>query len=78
MTPASDYHRHLPAAPDLPELNDEQRPAFVVLVVGPYIDKSFRSGGGNGEVRTVNSAVCVLVDGVPNVYPELNTLGWQP
>ncbi len=78
MAKASDYRTHFPSAPDLPELNGESSPAFVVVFGGNVSPKFLTSSGGTGKAKTYTGALCVLIGHVPNVYPGLDTTGFTP
>jgi hypothetical protein len=71
MGRAKDYRTRLPSAPDLPELNGEERPAFVVVVTGPVSFPAFIH-----ENRQYTNAVCVFVgDDEPYIYADVDLRG---
>ena len=78
MDHASDYRTRFPAVDDLPEFDGEQSPAFVVIFEGKIKVKSLTSGGGNGNVAEFANLVCIVVDGIANRYPGLDTTGFKP
>ena len=71
---AKDYRAHLPAAAVLPELEGNTAPALVAIFDGPLTVPTV----GLGQPRTYNSAVCVVINGEPYIYPELDTTGATP
>lgn len=68
------YRAHRPKAPDLPELDAaDDGPAFMAVFDGPL---EIPFVGTTGFVpRTYSGALCVLVDGAPNIHAELDATG---
>jgi len=71
---AEDYRLHLPAAPVLPELEGNTSPALVAIFTGPLTIPTVTIGGP----QTYASAVCVVINGEPYIYPDLDTTGMTP
>jgi hypothetical protein len=71
---AEDYRQHLPAAPVLPELEGNTAPALVAIFDGPLTIPTVTLG----DPQTYASAVCVVVNGEPYIYPDLNASGATP
>lgn len=79
---ASDFAAHFPLAPQLPELEDDARPAFVAIFAGHVEIASTGTAQLGAQVSVAapiySNAVCVLVGSEINVYPDLDITGAQP
>lgn len=77
MASAREYRQHFPSAALLPELDADDSPAFVVVMSGPLAIPALQAQGGSRSPTTYSSAVCVLVNHVPNIYPNLDLSGFR-
>lgn len=66
MAHGSDYRVHLPNIPVLPELTDEARSAWVIVVRGPVTIPHMGPVGAAPAAAT--SIVCVIINDVPTVW----------
>jgi len=62
LAKSRDFGTHFPSAGGGPELNVDS-PAVVVVFQNPYV--FFRDG------KEYQDVVCVVIDGVPNLYPQV-------
>lgn len=74
---AKQYREHFPRIPTLPELEGSNVPAFVVVMDGPVVIPHLGPAGAPEEPPAA-SVVCVLVDHVPHIYPNLDLTDFRP
>ena len=74
LTHASDYRQRFPKMGFSPELENEQA-AFMVVYEGPVtIEVAGRPNSGESLVKKAyNGVICVVVDGDPTVYVNVDT-----
>ncbi|MEP7379956.1 MAG: hypothetical protein ABI725_10400 [Chloroflexota bacterium] len=77
---ASDFRSHLPHALGVPEL-DRSDPAYVVVFAGPRAIGVVGAPALDGRTvapRVYDHVVCVIIDGDPTFYANVNTADMTP
>lgn len=77
MEHASDFQRHFPRAGRAPELEQDARPAFVLVFDGP-VELPTTGGPRFGVRLPLTGVVCVLVGDTPNFYSGIDLNGFRP
>lgn len=76
MASGRDYRAHFPQMVDKPELDNEDEPAFVVVIEGP-VDLPLMHAAGSSR-RTYRNAVCVFKGQEPTIYLDEDLTGFRP